>query len=145
MKSVERKLGRMFSLSFGEGDDFYGTLVQFVKEKNIRSGLVLFIGAFYECDIIPGVMAPSPPMPPYERTRKHLDDWRDVHGHGVITWPEAPPETLLPRHQWSGRPEPYVHLHMALSGGPGKLEEVYAGHLCDGRIKGMMLDIFEFL
>jgi len=110
----------MFSLGFGEGEDFYGSLVRFVMEKRIRSGFVLFIGAFYECDIIPGVLSPSPPMPLHDQTRKHLSDRRDVHGHGVITWPEAPPETLLPTHRWKGEPEPYVHLHLTLSGGPGE-------------------------
>lgn len=143
MKAAERKLGRVFSLSFGEGEDFYAAIVRFVKEKNIRSGLVFFLGAFYECDIIPGVLSPSPPMPPHDQTRKHLTDWRDVHGHGYIAWPATPPETLLGKHRWTGAPEPYVHLHMSLSGGPGKLDDVYAGHLCDGRIKGMTVDILE--
>ena len=145
MKVLERKLGRMFSLSFGEEDDFYGALVRFVKEKNIRSGLVFCLVPFYGGSVTPGVLSPSPPMPPHEQTRRHLTDWRDVHGHGVIAWPDAPPETLLPQHRWKGEPEPYVHLHMTLSGGPGKLEEVYAGHLCDGRIKGMYADVLELL
>ncbi|MEK6711818.1 MAG: PPC domain-containing DNA-binding protein [Nitrospinota bacterium] len=142
---TERKFGRMFSLRMEEGDEFYSGLVRFVKEKNIRSGLVFILGAFYECDIIPGVLLPSPPMPPVEWTRKHLTEWRDVHGQGYISWPEKEPETLLEKHRWKGAPEPYIHLHMSLSGGPAKWEEVYAGHLCDGCIKGMFVDIIELL
>ncbi len=54
MDVVERKVGRIFSLKFEAEEDFYGGIVRFVKEKNIRAGSVFFLGAFYELDIIPG-------------------------------------------------------------------------------------------
>ena len=45
--------------------------------------------------------------------------------------------------EWTG-PEPYIHIHMALSGGPGANEGVLVGHLGDGKLKGaMILQIYE--
>ena len=45
---------------------------------------------------------------------------------------------------WS-EPQPYVHIHMALSGGPGKTEEILVGHLSAGQVQGMFADIYEFV
>ncbi|MFC1491677.1 PCC domain-containing protein [Nitrospinota bacterium] len=145
MNVIERKFGRIFSLNFEAEEDFYGSLVRFVKEKNIRAGAVFFLGAFYELDIIPGVLLPSPPMPPPDETRLHIDQWVDVQGQGYISWPDTAPGTLLEKDQWTDEPEPYVHLHLTVSGGPRKPGEVYAGHLCDGRLKGMIMEIYELL
>jgi len=145
MDVVERKIGRIFSLRFEAEEDFYGNVVKFVKEKNIRAGSVFFMGAFYELDIIPGVLLPSPPMPPPDETRFHIDEWVDVQGQGIITWPDSSPPVHLDKHAWTDDPDPYIHLHVTVSGGPRKPREVYAGHLCDGRLKGMMLDIIELL
>lgn len=145
MEVVERTIGRIYSLKFEAEEDFYGGVVGFVKEKNIRSGVIFFLGAFYELDIIPGVLLPSPPMPPPEETRLHINQWVDVQGQGIISWPKTPPPTLLKKHMWTDSPDPYIHLHLTVSGGPREPREVYAGHLCDGRLKGMVMDITELL
>ena len=38
MKVTERKLGRVFHLQLEPGDDFFGCVNPFIKEKDIRSG-----------------------------------------------------------------------------------------------------------
>jgi predicted DNA-binding protein with PD1-like motif len=46
--------------------------------------------------------------------------------------------------EWKG-PEPYVHIHLALSGGPYRAQEVNVGHLSGGTVKGLFAEVFEFL
>lgn len=35
-------------------------------------------------------------------------------------------------------PQPYVHIRMAPSGGPGRDEDVWVGHLSRGALKGAL-------
>ena len=140
MKAVERKLGRIFHLQYEAGDDFYGELNRFVKEKNIREGSVFLIGALSETHMISGFNS----MDGYDINRHHFKDWRELVALGNISWPESPPPALGDV-EWS-EPEPYVHIHMALSGGPGKNDDVLVGHLSDGILKGgMVLQIYELI
>lgn len=140
MKAVERKLGRIFHLQYEAGDDFYGELNRFVKEKNIREGSVFLIGALSETHMISGFNS----MDGYDINRHHFEDWRELVALGNISWPEAPPPALGDV-EWT-EPEPYVHIHMALSGGPGKNDDVLVGHLSDGILKGgMVLQIYELV
>ncbi len=139
MRVEERKLGRIFQLVFDEGDDFFGELNRFVKEKNIRAGSVFVFGALNKTDMIAGFRS----MECYDIDRRHLGDRRELLGLGNITWPEKPP-TALGDVTWS-EPQPYIHIHMALSGGPGKTEEVLVGHLSGGQVQGILTDIYEFV
>ncbi len=41
--------------------------------------------------------------------------------------------------------QPYIHIHMAISGAPGKTEEVLTGHLSDGITKGCSVDVYELI
>jgi len=45
---------------------------------------------------------------------------------------------------WS-EPQPYIHIHIALSGGPGKTEEVLVGHLSGGQVQRSFAEIYEFV
>jgi hypothetical protein len=69
---------------------------------------------------------------------RHFDEWRELVGLGNISWPESPPAALGEGIEWN-EPQPYVHTHMAVSGAPGRTEEVLTGHLSDGVAKGGML------
>ena len=138
MEATEVRLGRIFQLKYAAGDDFYGELDRFVKEKNIRAGSVFLIGALTETHMISGFKS----MAGYDIQRHHFEDWRELVALGNISWPEEPPPALGDV-EWTG-PEPYVHIHMALSGGPGANEGVLVGHLGDGKLKGaMILQIYE--
>ena len=141
MKAEEHKLGRIFELKYEAGDDFYGELNRFVKEKNIRAGSVSLTGALTETHMISGFKS----MDGYDVQRHHFEDWRELVALGNISWPEQAPPALGEVEKWD-EPQPYVHIHMALSGGPGKNEDVLVGHLSDGALKGaMVLHIYEFL
>ncbi|MEE9240354.1 MAG: PPC domain-containing DNA-binding protein [bacterium] len=140
MKTTEHKLGRIFQLQYEAGDDFYGELNRFVKEKNIRAGSVFLLGALTETHMISGFKS----MDGYDVQRHHFEDWRELVALGNISWPDKAP-AALGGAEWT-EPQPYVHIHMALSGGPGANGEVLVGHLSDGKLKGaMILQIYEFL
>tara|TARA_A100001037_G_scaffold306208_1_gene349900 strand:- start:21402 stop:21839 length:438 start_codon:yes stop_codon:yes gene_type:complete len=143
MKAYEKKLGRIFQLQFEKGDDFHPILNAFVKEKKIMAGTVFLMGALTQTEMISGFKT----MDGYDVDRRSFDDWRELIALGFISWPEEPPPALLPHEieDWES-PSPYVHIHMALSGGPGNNEEVLCGHLNGGTIKGgMTLEIYEHL
>lgn len=140
MKVTERKLGRIFHLQFGQGEDFYGEFTPFVKEKNIRSASVFVFGALDAMDMITGFRS----MQGYDVDRRHFDDRRDLVGLGTISWPDQPPEALGEGVKWT-EPQPYIHIHMAVSGAPGKTEEVLSGHLSDGITKGCSVDVYELI
>jgi predicted DNA-binding protein with PD1-like motif len=141
MKVIERKLGRVFHLQLEAGDDFFGCVNPFVKEKNIRAGSVFIFGALRQMDMITGFRS----MNGYDVDRRHFDEWRELVGLGSISWPDAPPAALGEGVAWS-EPQPYVHIHMAVSGAPGRTEEVLTGHLSDGVAKGgMLVTIYELI
>ena len=141
MKVTERKLGRVFHLQLEAGDDFFMNVNPFVKEKNIRAGTVFIFGALRQMDMIAGFNS----MEGYDVDRRHFDDWRELVGLGNISWPETPPAALGEGVTWT-EPQPYVHIHMAVSGGPGKAHEVLTGHLSDGIAKGgMLVAIYELV
>lgn len=139
MRVEERKLGRIFQLVFDEGDDFFGELNRFVKDKNIRSGSVFVFGAMLTTDMITGFRS----MKGYDVDRRHFNDRRELLGLGNISWPEKPP-AAMGEVTWS-EPQPYVHIHIALSGGPGKTEEVLVGHLSGGQVQRPFAEIYEFV
>ena len=139
MRVEKRKLDRIFQLVFDEGDDFFGELNRLVKEKNIRAGSVFVFGALNKTDMIAGFRS----LKGYDIDRRHLGDRRELLGLGNITWPEKPPASMGDV-TWS-EPQPYVHIHMALSGGPGKTDKVLVGHLSGGQVQGILTDIYEFV
>ncbi len=139
MRFEERKLGRIFHLVLEEGDDFYGVVNGFVKEKNIRAGSVFLFGAFQETHMLTGFKD----MEGFNVDSRTFDDWRELVAVGNISWPDKPP-LALGDVTWD-EPQPYVHLHMAISGGPGKTEDVLVGHLSGGEVKGMFMDIYELV
>ena len=141
MKVTEHKLGRVFHLQLEAGDDFYRECNRFVKEKNIRSGSVFILGALREMDMITGFKS----MDGYDVDRRHFNDWRELVGMGNISWPDTPPAALGESVKWT-EPQPYIHIHMAVSGAPGRTDEVLVGHLSDGVAKGgMLVAIYELI
>lgn len=140
MQATERRMGRVFHLRFEPGDDFYGEFNRFVKEKNIRVASVFVFGAMNTMDMITGFKS----MKGYDVDRRHFDDWRELVGLGNISWPDKPPAALGEGIAWK-EPQPYVHIHMAVSGAPGKTEEVLTGHLSGGLVKGMFVDVYELI
>lgn len=140
-RAKEMKLGRIFQVNFDPGDDYMKELTAFVKKENIRCGSVFLLGALKETDMISGFHS----MEGYDVARHHFDGWRELVAYGNISWPEEPPAALGEGVEWD-EPQPYVHIHMAISGGPGETDEVLVGHLSDGKLKGgMRTQVYELL
>lgn len=105
-------------------------------------GLTAFIRVFLtETGMISGFNS----MQGYDVARHTFNDWRELVAYGNISWPEKPPAALGEGVIWT-EPHPYIHIHMALSGGPGKNEEVPVGHLSRGILKGgMTTQVYELV
>lgn len=139
MQVTERKLGRIFQITIEEGEDFFDELNRFVKTKNIRAGSVFVFGAMHAVDMISGFRS----LEGYDIDRRRFEDRRELVGLGNISWPDSPPPALGDV-AWD-RPRPFVHVHMALSGGAGKNEEVLVGHLNAAGVQKAFVEIYEFL
>ena len=134
----ERRIGRIFQLTFHENDDLFALFNAFVKEKNIRNASITIFGALKETDMRSGFMAIIG-----DSAKLRFSDPREFVGVGNISWPDRPP-AVMGDVTWT-EPEPYVHIHMAISGGPYRAQEVNVGHLSGGKVKGLFAEVIEFL
>lgn len=138
MRAEEKRLGRVFHLEFDEDDDFFEEFNRFVKEENVRCASIIVFGALKESDLRAGfreIIGPS--------SRRRFHDWREFAAVGNVSWPRKPP-AVLEDEAWD-EPQPYVHLHLALSGGPYQPGEVLVGHLSGGIVKGAFAEVHEFI
>ena len=140
-RSQEFKPGRVFQVTCDPGDDVIAQLEQFVRDKDIRFGSLFLLGALAETGMISGFNTQHG----YDVSRHAFNDWRELVAYGTISWPDKPPLALGEGTVWN-EPQPYVHIHMALSGGPGKNNDVLVGHLSRGILKGgMVTQVYEFI
>jgi predicted DNA-binding protein with PD1-like motif len=138
MNVKERKVGRIFQIEFQEGEDLLEKFGAFVKEKNIRNASITIFGALKEADMLCGF-----PAIIGDSAKLRFNDPREFVGVGNISWPERPPEALG-KVEWT-EPQPYVHMHLAISGGPYRAQEVNVGHLSGGKVKGLFAEVIEFV
>jgi predicted DNA-binding protein with PD1-like motif len=138
MNVKERKLGRIFQIEFQEDEDLFEKFNAFVKEKNIRNASITIFGALKETDMRSGFMAIIG-----DSAKLRFNDPREFVGVGNISWPERPP-AVMGDVTWK-EPEPYVHIHLAISGGPYRAQEVNVGHLSGGKVKGLFAEVIEFV
>lgn len=138
MKATERKVGRVFQLAFDEDDDLFEAFNAFVKETNIRNASITIFGALKETDMRSGFLAIIG-----DSAKLRFNNPREFVGVGNISWPDKPP-AVMGDVSWQ-EAEPYVHIHLAISGGPYRPQEVNVGHLSDGRVKGLFAEVIEFV
>jgi predicted DNA-binding protein with PD1-like motif len=138
MNVRERKLGRIFQIEFHEDENLFEKFNAFVKEKNIRNASITIFGALKETDMRSGFMAIIG-----DSAKLRFNDPREFVGVGNISWPERPP-AVMGDVTWK-EPEPYVHIHLAVSGGPYRAQEVNVGHLSGGKVKGLFAEVIEFV
>jgi predicted DNA-binding protein with PD1-like motif len=138
MNVRERKLGRIFQIEFHEDENLFEKFNAFVKEKNIRNASITIFGALKETDMRSGFMAIIG-----DSAKLRFNDPREFVGVGNISWPERPP-AVMGDVTWK-EPEPYVHIHLAISGGPYRAQEVNVGHLSGGKVKGLFAEVIEFV
>ncbi len=139
----EFKQGRIFQVNFDKTDEYMAELEQFVRDKNIRYGSIFLLGALAETGMITGFNTQQT----FDMNRQHLVGWRELVAYGNISWLDKPPAALgLPEGTVWTEPQPYIHIHMALGGGPGENEDVRVGHLSKGGLKGgMATQIYELV
>jgi predicted DNA-binding protein with PD1-like motif len=138
MEVKERKVGRVFQIEFHEDEDLFEAFNAFVKEKKIREGWITIFGALKETDMRSGFLAILG-----DSARLHFNDWREFIGVGNISWPAQAPSGM-DAAAWT-EPQPYVHIHLAISGGPYNAQEVNVGHLAGGKVKGLYAEVIEFV
>jgi predicted DNA-binding protein with PD1-like motif len=117
MEVKERKIGRIFQIEFHEDENLFEAFDAFVKENNIRQGSITIFGALKETDMRSGFLAILG-----DSARLHFNDWREFIGIGNISWPEQAPSGM-DAAAWR-EPQPYVHIHLAISGGPYNAEVI---------------------
>jgi predicted DNA-binding protein with PD1-like motif len=124
MKVYEGKVDRVFGLRMEKGDHLIADLTRLAEERQIRTGLILLLGAVDGSQMVLGVQGWNAGMPDFERLASN--DHRELIGVGSITAKD-------------GRPK--VHLHVAT----GLHQEAFIAHVEEAVISGMEVFIIECL
>jgi predicted DNA-binding protein with PD1-like motif len=122
MEDQERIVQRVFSIRFSRGEKIIDCLETLVAEKEIRTGVVLFLGAFTEGDLVFGFKKDSPVERDFDRGT--FNGQREALGIGSITWA-------------GGKPK--IHLHAGLA----TRHEVVLAHIVEAAMAGAEVFILE--
>ena len=122
MEYQERSVQRVFSVRFSPGDRIIEGLERLIAEKNIRTGIVIFIGAFSKGNLILGFRKYTRKSMDFDRTS--ISETHEVLGVGSITWA-------------SGKPK--VHLHSGMA----RQREVFIAHIEEADVAGAEVFILE--
>ncbi len=122
MEYQERTIQRVFSVRFSRGEKIIDCLEKLVAEKEIRTGIVLFLGAFTEGDLVFGFKKDSPAEREFDR--ETFTGQREVLGIGGITWLDGKPK---------------IHLHAGLA----TRQEVWLAHIVEASMAGAEVFILE--
>jgi len=128
--TISGKLTEIIFARFDSGEDVRQGLLKVVKEKDIKSGIVLSItGALEKARIhrFRGVGEPSTTTETIE-----LAGPLEVSGHGIIGQLEAPElgKTPFGSEGEFVHGEPYLHVHLTAT----SAEQTICGHMMDGAI-----------
>ena len=122
MEYQERTVQRVFSIRFSRGEKIIDCLEKLVAAKEIRTGIVLFLGAFIEGDLVFGFKKDSPVERDFDRGT--FSEHREVLGIGGITWMDGKPK---------------IHLHAGLA----TRHEVVLAHIVEAAMAGAEVFILE--
>lgn len=122
MEYQERTVQRIFSIRFSAGERIVDCLERLVAEKEIRTGIVLFLGAFTAGELVFGFTQD----PAGERAfdRGSFNEHREVLGIGGITWQDGKPK---------------VHVHAGLA----TRQDVLLAHIVEAAAAGAEVFIIE--
>jgi len=96
MQYTEGQLGRVFVVRIDDGEDMLVSLRQFIYEKAIHAGSVIFLGALMEGKMVTGPEEPViPPVPHYV----FFEGGWEVFGVGTI---------------YPGEEGPHIHYHASV-------------------------------
>jgi uncharacterized protein len=83
MQFQEGRIGRVFLLKFGHGDDLLQEIARFAASNNIRAAWLQFLGALKQGKLVCGPEKPKlPPMPVWQ---EFSQAW-EVIGVGNLFW-----------------------------------------------------------
>ena len=105
MEYKEGTLGRVFFLRFDNDEVIYEAVTRFVKEKNIKAGVIHFIGALKNTECVSGPKKTEVPPEPHWHS---LHEAHEVMGVATIAWSEDVPK---------------IHMHTAF----GKGKDAFVG------------------
>lgn len=96
MQYTEGQLGRVFVVRIDDGEDMITSLRQFIDEKAIQAGSVIFLGALMEGKMVTGPEEPViPPVPHFV----YFEGGWEVFGVGTI---------------YPGEGGPHIHYHASV-------------------------------
>ncbi len=122
MECQEGNVQRVFAVRFSPGERVIEGLEALVREKGIGTGIVIFLGALSEADLVLGFRKHS--RMPMDFDRTSFTGTREVIGVGSISWTDGKPK---------------VHLHA----GVAREREVLIAHIVEGGIAGMEAFVLE--
>ncbi|MBN1492772.1 MAG: DUF296 domain-containing protein [Candidatus Omnitrophica bacterium] len=105
MEYREGTIGRIFYVRFDNNETIYSALTEFVKEKDIHSGMIHFIGALQNTECVSGPKKTAIPPEPFWHA---LPEAHEVMGVATIAWDDK---------------DPKIHLHTAF----GKGKDAFVG------------------
>ncbi|MBI3965853.1 MAG: DNA-binding protein [Chloroflexi bacterium] len=122
--SITGQIGEIVLARFEPNEDLYLGLIEVVKRRNIRTGVILTItGALTEASV--GYFPRSGPIEETKMEITHLKGPFEVSGHGMIGIEAG---------------EPYVHVHLTMTCG----EMTVCGHLHEGCLVRSLLPTSHF-
>ena len=122
MEYQERTVQRVFSIRFSSGDRIIECLEKLVAEKGIQTGIVLFLGAFTEGNLVLGFRKHSKMAGDFDRGT--FSGTREALGIGGITWVDGKPK---------------IHLHAGIA----KEREVFLAHIVEAGVAGAEVFLLE--
>jgi predicted DNA-binding protein with PD1-like motif len=96
MQYAEGQVGRVFVVRIDDGEDFLASMRQFIADKGIQSGSVLFLGALMNGRMVTG--PEEPVIPPLPHFVMFEGGW-EVFGVGTI---------------YPGEGGPHIHYHASV-------------------------------
>ena len=122
MEYQERRVQRVFSLKFSDGDRMIECVEKLAKEKGIHLGFVIFLGGFSKAELVLGLRKYS--KVPGDFDRISFSETHEVVGAGSILWVDG---------------QPKVHFHA----GVAKEREVFIAHIEEADVVGAEAFILE--
>jgi uncharacterized protein len=124
MQYTEGQLGRIFVVRIDDGEDMLVSLRQFVQDKGVRAGSIVFLGALMNGRMVTG--PEEPVIPPVPHFVMFEGGW-EVFGVGTI---------------YPGEGGPHIHYHASV----GRAGHALTGCLRDKAVTYLIVEavIYEF-
>ncbi|MGB7787737.1 PPC domain-containing DNA-binding protein [Methanoregula sp.] len=124
MQYTEGQLGRVFVVRIDDGEDMLVSLRQFVQDKGVRAGSIVFLGALMEGRMVTG--PEEPVIPPVPHFVMFEGGW-EVFGVGTI---------------YPGEGGPHIHYHASV----GRAGHALTGCLREKAVTYLIVEavIYEF-